>query len=146
MKQNSLQYLLEKYREGTLNEEERVELERMTHKDEVMAAANCQVKGIIRRRVSLAVAAVMVAGAGVMAVLPHDVQQPLVAEVQEVPVVQEETPWVEEVIIPAVKKEPQRKASTVVSKTKRRDEPVVVCNNQCDADSVINDIKRFLSV
>ena len=25
-------------------------------------------------------------------------------------------------------------------------EPVVICNNQCDADSVINDIWKFLSV
>ena len=40
MKNDSIQYLLEKYREGTLNDEERVELERLTHKDEVFAAGS----------------------------------------------------------------------------------------------------------
>ena len=146
MKQNSLQYLLEKYREGTLNDEERGELERLTHKDEVMASANHRVTAIVRRRVSLAIAAVMVVGVGLMALLPRGMQQPLVAEVQEMPVVQEELPVVVEVMLPAVNSAPEKKAAVAKPKATRRDEPVVVCNSQCDADSVISVIRKFLSV
>ncbi len=146
MKQNSLQYLLEKYREGTLNEEERVELESLTHMDEVMDAASRRAMGIIRRRVSLAIAAVMVVGAGVVAVLPHDSQEPLMAEVQEIPEIHE-MPVVEEVVIPST---PQTVAPARVRVTKpvRKEdsEPVVICNNQCDVDSIISDIRKFLSV
>ena len=41
MKQNSLQYLLDKYREGTLTDEERTELNRLAHRDEVMSSSSC---------------------------------------------------------------------------------------------------------
>lgn len=146
MKQDSLQYLLEKYREGALSDDERSELERLTHKDEVMASASRRVVAIVRRRISLTIAAVMVAGAGVVAVLPHGMQEPMVAEVQELPAVKEDVPAVEEVMLPAVNNVPEKKAAAVKPKVKRRDEPVVVCNSQCDADSVISDIRKFLSV
>ena len=156
MKQNSLQYLLEKYREGTLNDEERVELERLTHKDEVLSAANRRVKGIIWRRVSLTIATVMVAGAGVVAVLPRETQGPLMAEAKEIPAQVVETqvavsPTVEEIASPVAQKKTQH--SPFVQKKHvgrpakaKEAEPVVICNNQCEADSVISDIRKFLSV
>lgn len=157
MKQNSLEHLLAKYREGTLCDEERAELESLAHKDEVTAVARRRAKAVVRRRVSLAFAAAMVVGAGVVVVLPHDVaQQPLVAEVQELPAaVQEESPLVEEAILPAVAKAPHPAEAVAmrpsvsrpsVKKQSPADEPVVVCNSQCDADSVISDIRKFLSV
>ena len=153
MKQNSIQYLLEKYREGTLSDEERVELESLTHKDEVMAAAGRKVRGIIWRRVSLTVAAVMIVGAGALTLLPRT-QEPLLAEAQEVPAVQEEMPMVEDMVRPALPQtvapvaKPQPTAHKAVAKPakKKSEEPVVVCNNQCEADSVLNDIRKFLSV
>ena len=69
MKQDSIQQLLAKRQAGTLTDSELEELNRLTHKDEVVAAANRRATGIIRRRVSLTIAAVMVAGAGAFAVL-----------------------------------------------------------------------------
>lgn len=163
MKQNSLQYLLEKYREGTLNDEERVELERLTHKDEVMAAASHRVRGIIRRRVSLAVATVLVAGVGVVAVLPREVQGPLMAEAKEIPapvvemqhevspsekeVVSEEPTRESQRAVPMQARKADRPVSTLHRQAKSKvTDPVVVCNNQCEADSVISDIRKFLSV
>lgn len=157
MKQNSLQYLLEKYREGTLNDEERAELEHLTHKDEVLAAANRKVRGIIWRRVSLTIATVMVVGAGVVAVLPREAEAPLMAEAKEIPapVVERQRdalPAVEENIAPTVAKEepqpavvPQSRRVGRAAKAKKV-EPVVICNNQCEADSVLSDIRKFLSV
>lgn len=163
MKQNSLQYLLEKYREGTLNDEERVELERLTHKDEVISAANRRVTGIIWRRVSLTIAAVMVAGAGVVAVLPREAQGPLMADAQEIPTSiveaqRDASPAVETVVPATVIEEPQhvaplqtKHASRPATAIKRsvkvhESDPVVICNNQCEADSVLSDIRKFLSV
>ena len=147
MKQNSIQYLLEKYREGTLNDEERTELERLTHKDEVVAAANRRATGIIRR-------AVMVAGAGAFAVLPHS-QEPLMAEAKVLPAPVVETQLaaspqeVEAVVAPTVETHPVaplRKRARTKAATRVKSDPVVVCNNQCEADSVISDIRKFLSV
>ena len=154
MKQNSIQYLLEKYREGTLNDEERTELERLTHKDEVVAAASRRATGIIRRRVSLTIASVMVAGAGAFAVLPHS-QEPLMAEAKVLPAPVVETQLaaspqeVEAVVAPTVETHPVaplRKRARTKAATRVKSDPVVVCNNQCEADSVISDIRKFLSV
>ncbi len=166
MKQNSMESLLEKYREGTLSEAERAELERLTHKDEVTAAACRQATGIVRRRIALAVSVLMVGGAGVWAVLPQSQGETLVAETQTPVSVRESVPEkkVDSILLPQTStvtsdeghqvadagKEGQRVARRVTSITKPiakpKADPVVVCNNQCDADSVINDIKKFLSV
>jgi hypothetical protein len=162
MKQNSLQYLLDKFREGTLTDEERSELNRLTHRDEVMASAHSRARGILWRRASLAVGALAVIGAGVMAVMPRPTEEVMIAEVREVPAAVQVAPAVEQVLRPV---EAREAASKPVAKAKpepkavptpkpadvkpaaiKKTEPVVVCNNQCDADSVINDIKRFLSV
>ena len=156
MKNNSIQYLLEKYREGTLNDEERVELERLTHKDEVFAAAGRKVRGIIWQRVSLAVAAVMVAGVGMLTILPHE-QEPLMAEAREIPIQSVETQRAASPVIEAVAPQQALKETQPAASLQRKAKakpaikavttsPVVVCNNQCDADSVISDIRKFLSV
>ena len=46
MKTESLERLMDKYREGTLSDEERDELNRLTHRDAVMAAASQRARGI----------------------------------------------------------------------------------------------------
>lgn len=157
MKQQSIQSLLEKYREGTLTESELAELELLTHKAEVTAAASRRATGIIvRRRIALALTILMVGGAGVWAVLPQGSQGPMMAE-NRMPVEVQLPQAVEEELSLPVAAEPerpqevvtpvrQRKASGVAKAKAKRSVPVVVCNNECDADSVINDIKRFLSV
>ena len=162
MKQNSLQYLLDKFREGTLTDEERSELNSLTHRDEVMASAHSRARGILWRRASLAVGAVAVIGAGVLAVVPRPTEEVMVAEVREVPAAVQVAPAVEQVLRPVEAREavpkpvamakpeskvaPTSRPANVKPATIKKSEPVVVCNNQCDADSVINDIKRFLSV
>lgn len=161
MKQNSLQYLLDRFREGTLTDEERTELERLTHRDEVMSTAHSQARGIVRRRVSLAVGAMVVLGAGVMAVVPRPAEEVMIAEAREVAPAVQAVPEVEEILRPAEVREPMptsvAKTMPVAKKTVSRPETVkpvvgkqkesvVVCNSQCDADAVIDDIKRFLSV
>lgn len=161
MKQDSLQSLLDKYREGTLTEGERAELERLSHKEEVMAAADRRVSGIFRRRVALAMSALIIVGAGVAAVMPRGGEEPLVAAVQEVPELQEAVEM-QEATAPAEAEEaapvlvaearPEamsrrtQQAPEAQPAVKAKKEPVVVCNNQCDADSVISDIRKFLSV
>lgn len=172
MKQNTLQSLLDKYRDGTLTDSERSELERLSHKDEVFAAAQSRATGILRRRVALAVSALMICGAGIWAVLPGgDSPAPQVAEastpIPEVPQEVRETvapePAAEPAPLVAKVHETKRPATTatrkvrptavapveksavVASTANTTDEPVVMCNNQCDADSVISDIKKFLT-
>lgn len=161
MKQNSLQYLLDRFREGTLTDEERTELEHLTHRDEVMATAHSQARGIVRRRVSLAVGAMVVLGAGVLSVVPRPTEELMIAEAREVPPVVQTVPEAEEILrpaevrdatpkpvaktIPAAKKSVSR-PETVKPAVSKQKESVVVCNSQCDADAVIDDIKRFLSV
>lgn len=154
MKQQSIQTLLEKYREGTLTESELAELELLTHKDEVMAAASRRAMGIVvRRRIALAMTVLLVGGAGVWAVMPHEGTEPLVAEnrvpaeVQLPAVVKEEVQQKQEISVLPTVKSPDKHIATTRAKAKPSQKaPVVVCNNQCDADSVINDIRKFLSV
>lgn len=162
MKQDTLQSLLDKFREGTLTDGERSELERLSHKEEVFSAARSQAAGILRRRVALTVSALMICCAGIWAVLPGGgSQMPQVAEVEApVPEVQQE---VRETLAPEVPAEPapmvakvhETKRPVAAETRKARPEvvapieqpandPVVICNSQCDADSVISDIKKFL--
>jgi len=171
---NRMQTLLDKFREGTLTDGERSELERLSHKDEVFSSARSRATGILRRRVALVVSTLMIGGAGVWAVLPESRQAPMVAEV--VAPVGETHPALtgtppegrgrltqsEEVtlpladearLVPTTQSERRSRAQAdkarlapTAARESSADEPVVVCNNQCDADSVISDIKKFLSV
>ena len=173
MKQDTLQSLFDKYREGTITDSERSELERLSHKDEVFSAARSRAAGIIRRRVALAVSVLMICGAGVWAIIPGGNQTPLMAdagvgtphqnEVREVVSQLDSLPQGEQGpqdditrkdVRPAPQSTPEhssalpqtpRHSTTLPRVEKSTNEPVVVCNNQCDADSVINDIRRFLA-
>ena len=160
MKTDSIQRLLERYREGTLSDSELAELNRLTHRDEVMADAEQRASGILRRRRSVAftMAGLLLAGVAVWTLLPRQ-EQSLVAEattpeaviaVTE-PTVEQAAPVKPATVTPAPAKAPARKAdirpATVVQPIETAaEEPVVVCNNQCEADSVISDIWKFLTV
>ena len=155
---------MEKYREGTLSDAELEELNGLTHRDEVMAAAGNQARGIIRRRRTLAftVAGLLMAGGAVWTLLPSDRQaEPLLAEatMPEVvvnapePTVEQAAPAMpmEEKVVAKVTRRAaaapsQVKPADAVVTPEESDEPVVMCNNQCEADSVINDIWKFLTV
>lgn len=183
MTQNQLPDLLEKYREGTLSAEELDLLNNLTHRDEVFSAAGRRANGIIFRRVAartgLAVAALLLVGAGIWMLQPHTAEAPLVAEAQ-VPQVALDTPSLtplqettcqirreeeeyaskplETNQLPTAKKRtqnrsvaisatpaPQPAVQTTQTVVRQSVESVVVCNNKCEADSVISDIWKFLS-
>lgn len=170
MKNDTLQQLLAKYQQGTLSQDELEELNQLTHKAEVIGAAEGRARTIIRRRTMRAVAfvcaGIAVVGAGVWMLNPAP-DAPMVAEVrnESMPQVVEQIDIVESA--PAVRNEPAT-VSMVAQKAERKvevdqlavvesearpedialpqsDEPTVICNNQCDADSVINDIWKFLT-
>lgn len=151
-----MERLLEKYREGTLSDEERNELNQLTNRDEVMEAASQRARGIQNRtRFSIGLAAlVLVAGGAVWSLQPTSNKAPMLAETV-VPETPPEPETVEEEAVPmtvpqrphtenAVKSAP--KAVATAPKPAAMDEPVVICNNQCEADSVISDIWKFLTV
>ena len=154
MKNNDIQQLLERYREGTLSDSELADLNRLTGRDEVLAAAEHRATGIIRRRRSVVftVAGLMVVGLALWTLLPRQ-EGPMVAEAT-VPVVTPTEPVMEQTapadtLIP-VKAVPHkavaRPATVAQTIETAAEEPVVVCNNQCEADSVISDIWKFLTV
>lgn len=152
MKKDTIQSLLAKRQAGTLTEAEMEELNRLTHRDEVMAEADRRAGGIIRshRAGLVAFAAVVVVTAGVLFLQPRQ-EAPLVAERQPMAVQQPEVQpeavvereAVAEPVQMAAVKPVRRKAHA--SAPAKDDEPVVMCNSQCDADSVISDIWKFLS-
>ena len=183
MTQNPLPDLLEKYREGTLSPEELDLLNNLTRRDEVFSAAGRRANGIIFRRVAartgLAVAALLLVGAGIWMLHPHSAEAPLVAEAQ-VPQVALDTPsptLPQETIFQGRREEEEDSHKTLANnqlptnkkRTKNRSvaisatpspqpavqttqtivrqsvESIVICNNQCEADSVISDIRKFLS-
>lgn len=154
---------MEKYREGTLSDAERDELNGLAHRDEVMAAAGERAHVILRRRrtVAFTVAGLLVAGGAIWTLLPSERQQaPILAETTVPEVVERVPEPTVEQVAPATMPTEEK----VVAKVTRRaapsqlkptdvpvmpvenDEPVVMCNNQCEADSVINDIWKFLTV
>ncbi len=178
MKQDSLQQLLAKYQEGTLSDEEREQLNRLTHRDEVLAAAEERAHTIVRRRTriaGLAVAGTMVLGAGIwmlapkeqpvlMAAVNEDKDMTIVEEVVETEEIQEtpqytapvaakpSEPVLTAAVVNTAKRIEAEEASDEISTPDNiathpatESEPIVVCNNQCDADSVISDIWKFLS-
>ena len=144
MKQDSIQLLLAKHQAGTLSDDELATLNKLTHKDEVFAAADRQASGIVRRRrlrISVfALMAVAVGGIGLILLQPTP-EAPLVAQKNTEPVTETETIMVEEVA-PQPEPKSQAPAHSAAAATP---EPVVMCNNQCEADSVINDIWKFLT-
>lgn len=158
MKDESLQHLLAKYQEGNLSADELEQLNKLCLKDETLAAANHRANGIIFRRtartVLVALAGVAVLGVGINLLIPHKESQ-MIAEVKEVPTIVEEQPVVVEekpVQQPVASSPKPKQARTAVKESTVEtisspsdDEPVVICNNQCDADSVINDIWKFLT-
>ncbi len=165
MKKESLQELMERYREGTLSESELAELNRLCHRDEVMAAAGERAAGIVRRRRSIVftVAGLLVAGAAIWTLLPQRHESaPLVAGTVVPEAVTLPEPVLDEVPVETaapVKPVTRPKATTRspqhIAETHRVDDvhsqatasgTVVTCNNQCEADSVINDIWKFLTV
>ena len=154
MKTESLERLMAKYREGTLSDEERDELNRLTHRDTVMAAASQRARGIQHRtRLGIGFAVmVLVAGGAVWTLMPRTDTTPQMAEVVTPMEVTLPEPVVEQQAVPEV--QPQRprvqkrsaRLQNVAPRHAEVDEPVVVCNNQCEADSVISDIWKFLTV
>lgn len=172
MKTDSLQQLLERYREGTLSDSDQAELNRLSRRDEVMAAAGERARHIIRHRtrvgIGLGAVAMAVAGVALWTLLPqHSADRPLVAETTpavtveatvEQPVTSLQTQHESIAMAQPVK----HHATTTTAHPHRRNEapsktskpelritnsgnPVVVCNNQCEADSVISDIWKFLT-
>ena len=195
MKQDSLQQLLAKYQEGTLDEGELEQLNALTHRDEVMAAAVGRARTIVRRRtmrtVGLAVATAAVLGAGVWMLTPRH-EEPMIASTNfessefgeqssessefgvrssELRLTQPDNSDIKttdheslmhsdnsELRTPNSELSPHPNNSALRTPHSELDElpeirateteqtePVVVCNSQCDADSVISDIWKFLS-
>lgn len=149
MKTDTLQHLLDGYREGTLSDNERTELEQLSRRDKVMAEASRRADGIVRRRRAaiFSLTGLLLVGATVWSLLPREQAVPLVAEaaVPEIPIVSVE-PTVEEPAVepPVIKDSPKHAPHRRTVSTSQ--EPVVMCNNQCEADSVISDIWKFLTV
>lgn len=163
MKQESIERYLAKRQAGTLSDSELDELNRLTRKDEVIARAERQAAVIVRRRrttVAVIVAGLALTGAGLALLQPRQ-QTTLIARqqtitappaaipvqaVQPVQAMEAATtamrPTPEATAVRAGKPTPQTPATTVKSVAGKG--TVVVCNNQCEADSVINDIWKFL--
>lgn len=156
MKQETIKKLLAKLEAGTLTNEELEMLNRLTRRDEVVAGAEKRAAVIVgrRRRVVAACVAVcvMVVAAGLLFTQRHDTA-PMVAQQETVVEIPEE-----ESIMTPLEVAPQQTAAVNVDKTAAptkadrkhvakptAEDPVVMCNSQCDADSVISDIWKFLT-
>ncbi len=164
MRNDSIQQLLAKRQAGTLTDCELQELNRLTHKDEVVAAAEQAATGITHRRrlivSAVAVVAVAIGTVGIALLVPKQ-EVPMVAQQQALPqpVAVEEVPQTVEA--PATPVAPAAAKTTVAPKPAvaqaqpvksvpqavetRHADPTVMCNNQCEADSVISDIWKFLT-
>lgn len=154
MKQETIKSLLAKHEAGTLTDEELDLLQRLTRRDEVVAGAERRAKAIVvrrRRAVAACVALCLVVAATGILVTRHDEQVPQMAQ-QTVPVaLPDEEPAISPVETltlqtAAVSAEKSARPSARRQKAKSTaKEPVVMCNSQCDADSVISDIWKFLT-
>lgn len=169
MNHDTLQQLLEKYHEGTLTDEEREQLNSLTHRDEVFASAVHQARTIVRTRIiriAACIASLLVVGGAILwTQIPHQQaemiarQEPIVITPQanpESPIVVEQP---EEYLQHPTSNEKRKttnvkrqtsnikqQTSNVQRSTSNVFDQVVVCNNKCEADSVINEIRNFLSV
>lgn len=197
MKQNSLQQLLAKYQEGTINEEELEQLNILTHRDEVISEAESRARVIVRHRtqrnIGFAVVGVALLGIGTWILAPktenpvliaelnapENVQQGYVNQNQQDEAVVTSQPSgttsvakgtieqsdntasiVQDEAVPAIitpvnqdLAQDDVAAEDLLDNTEHierviepQTDPVVVCNSQCDADSVISEIRKFLSV
>lgn len=162
MKKDDIQHLLKKYQEGSISDAELSELNILTRKNEVMDSAFARADGIIRRRrigmISMVMTGMMVIGAGVWVMSPKSSSNSMVAMAQEIPAAEDEVMGQDENTLPVmekaeeavhvVKAQPEEKVTNNVKRATpaRANKPVVVCNTQCDADAVISDIWKFLSV
>lgn len=159
MKHDTIQELLAKRAAGTLTEEELATLNTLARRDEVMAGAERRASVIRHRRrsvMAMVVGMVVVVAAGLTLLMPRS-EEPLMAK-QEAPAPQVVD---DEVMTTPVEAMPMQTAAVSAEKTAapaaavqsrkqqpktaKVGEPVVTCNNQCDADSVINDIWKFLT-
>jgi len=188
MKQESLQHMLSRYKDGTLSDEELEQLNKLTHRDEVMASATDRARGIVRRRtmrtigLSVTVAALLGAGVwmvtsgqrsmenmkqdGEMIAMNNSGEQSADEQTTEVApsatiepadnTIQTKENTAKKPTITTKKRQKAIERKAIVKEETRMtamqepiapatDEPIVRCNNQCDADSVINDIWKFLS-
>ena len=161
MKHDTLQQLLEKYHEGTLTDEEREQLDSMTHRDEVFASAERQARSIVRTRImrtAACIASLLVVGGAVLWTQMPRQQDTMIARQEPIvvaPQVNPESPAITEqvetttpaVVAKTVSKPKLRPRVAKIQHTEIVDEQViVVCNNKCEADSVISEIRNFLSV
>lgn len=180
MKMDDIQRLLQKYHDGTLTPGEQAELDRLTHKDEVLGEAFHKADGIVRRRqvryLAMAMTGLVLLGAGVwtaaggqrsadsgLATVQETVAQETPAPPETTqPTIATEPPATQEpVLVAAAKpaavaggKKPRAGKATPATihrppitdhQPKGTEKTVVVCNTQCEADSVINNIWKFLS-
>ncbi len=168
MKNDTLQQLLAKYRQGTLSQDELEQLNGLTHKDDVMKAATSRARTVMVRRIfrdaGLATVAIAACGAGVWAFALRST--PVVAGIDKEDIAAVEASVPTEDVAPvtdevepmmvagkdvhhatAKKDAPPATNGSVADGTpsSQHEEPTVICNNQCDADSVINDIWKFLT-
>lgn len=154
MKQNTIETLLEKHRNGTLTDEELSRLATISRRDEVLAEADRRADAIIRRRrasvMTFSAIAAIAVGAFFIVGLPKDetpqvaMQMPTtsvekVPEAEPLPATEKTTEPVQVATAKPTVHSPKADAAV------KNDEPVVMCNNQCDADSVISDIWKFLT-
>lgn len=157
MKHNEIEALLEKRRAGTLTDDELAELNTLSRRDEVMADAERRADTIVRRRRSSVMAFSSIAAIGIGAALltmPQKNETQTIAmqttsmtvekthTVAPTPMAEAQT---EPVQVAAAKPTAAKHKPATVKATAKSDEPVVVCNSQCNADSVISDIWKFLS-
>lgn len=158
MKQDSIQELLAKRAAGTLTDDELATLNILTRRDDVVAGAERRAVAIRgrRRRVAAMVAGVVaVVAVGLTLLMPRH-EEPLMAK-QELP---KQQVVADEVLPATVEAAPVQTAAVDAEKTAaavaqthrpqhhkaaKAGDPVVTCNSQCDADSVINDIWKFLT-
>lgn len=152
MKHNEIEDLLEKRRMGVLTDEELIYLNTLSRRDEVLTAAVGRADAIVRRRRNSVMAFIAIAAVAVGAMMLFAPQRDDIPQVamQTAPMPMVEEPQqmsMESIVEPepvqmAAVKSAVHKASKPAVKS---DEPVVMCNSQCDADSVISDIWKFLS-
>lgn len=158
MKYDTLQQLLEKYHEGTLTDEEREQLDSMTHRDEVFASAERQARSIVRTRImrtAACIASLLVVGGAVLwTQMPRQQdtmiarQEPIVVapQVNSEPVLTQPEPLQTVAAKPVAKPKPRPRVAKIQHTEIVDEQVIVVCNNKCEADSVINEIRNFLSV